>query len=117
MKNITKLFSLLLALLMVCGLFGGCSASDAADFIDMAMDVAEIVEDIQSTPAGESPAPADSPAPAEDDAPAPDRDASYTSAEDVARYLHSYGCLPPNYITKSEIVGKVIQGYSACGNK
>ena len=29
-------------------------------------------------------------------------DASYTSAEDVALYLHTYGELPPNFITKKE---------------
>lgn len=31
-----------------------------------------------------------------------DPDGSYTSKEDVARYIHTYGCLPPNYITKAD---------------
>ena len=31
-----------------------------------------------------------------------DPDGSYTTAEDVALYLHTYGCLPGNFITKSE---------------
>ncbi len=31
-----------------------------------------------------------------------DRDGSYTSKEDVALYLHTYGCLPGNFITKNE---------------
>lgn len=32
----------------------------------------------------------------------PDADGSYTSKEDVALYIHLYGCLPSNFITKSE---------------
>ena len=31
-----------------------------------------------------------------------DPDGSYTSKEDVALYIHQYGCLPGNFITKSE---------------
>ena len=31
-----------------------------------------------------------------------DIDGSYTSAEDVALYLYTYGCLPANFMTKSE---------------
>ena len=26
----------------------------------------------------------------------------YTSKEDVALYIHTYGCLPPNFMTKAE---------------
>ncbi len=31
-----------------------------------------------------------------------DKDGSYNSAEEVALYIHTYGCLPGNYITKKE---------------
>lgn len=31
-----------------------------------------------------------------------DRDGSYTSKEDVALYIHTYGCLPGNFITKKQ---------------
>ena len=31
-----------------------------------------------------------------------DRNGSYTSKEDVALYIHQYGCLPNNFITKNE---------------
>jgi len=34
--------------------------------------------------------------------PAIARDGSYTTKEDVARYLKTYGELPPNYLTKEE---------------
>ncbi len=33
---------------------------------------------------------------------APDRDGSYTSKEDVALYLYTYGKLPDNFITKKQ---------------
>ena len=36
------------------------------------------------------------------DAPQLDPDGSYTTKEDVALYIYSYGCLPPNFITKDE---------------
>jgi len=29
-------------------------------------------------------------------------DGNYTTKEDVALYIHTYGCLPPNFITKDE---------------
>lgn len=31
-----------------------------------------------------------------------DRDGSYTKKDDVALYIHTYGCLPSNFITKKE---------------
>ena len=37
-----------------------------------------------------------------DDQELPDRDGTYTSAEDVALYLHTYGTLPRNFMTKKE---------------
>ena len=32
----------------------------------------------------------------------PDPDGSYTTKEDVALYIYTYGCLPQNFITKEE---------------
>ena len=40
--------------------------------------------------------------PEEDPTGLPDEDGSYTSKEDVARYLHVYGRLPKNFMTKAE---------------
>ena len=39
---------------------------------------------------------------AEEAAPAIDADGSYTTKEDVALYIHTYGCLPKNFMTKDE---------------
>ena len=47
-----------------------------------------------------APTPAPTEAPAEEAA--PDEDGSYTTKEDVALYIHTYGHLPPNFITKKE---------------
>ena len=38
----------------------------------------------------------------ESEAALPDRDGSYTAKEDVALYIHTYGCLPANFMTKDE---------------
>lgn len=78
------------------------SESDAAN-------AAPTAEPDISPTAGPSSAPAAAPAqseaiPGEDagtDAPI-DRDGVYTSKEDVALYLHTYGELPNNFITKKE---------------
>lgn len=54
------------------------------------------------TAAPETPAPAeDTPAPATE-APGVDEDGFYHTKEEVALYLHLYGHLPGNYVTKSE---------------
>ena len=58
------------------------------------------------TPAPEAEPPAEDETPAEEPAPdeaqALDPDGEYTSKEDVALYLHLYGELPRNFITKKE---------------
>lgn len=53
-----------------------------------------------------TPAPTKAPTPAPTEGPAeeaaPDEDGSYTTKEDVALYIHTYGHLPSNFITKKE---------------
>ena len=44
----------------------------------------------------------DAPEDGDADAPAIDEDGSYTTKEDVALYIHTYGHLPGNFITKKE---------------
>ena len=61
-------------------------------------------EPVENTPA-ESESAESEPAentPTEDPAGLPDEDGSYTSKEDVARYLYVYGRLPKNFMTKAE---------------
>ena len=56
--------------------------------------------------AAPTPAPTKAPTPAPTEAPSDevplDEDGSYTTKEDVALYIHTYGHLPPNFMTKKE---------------
>ncbi|MGX8692619.1 MAG: ribonuclease domain-containing protein [Clostridia bacterium] len=97
MKRLAIVTGLLLALLLLVSLLGACSPAQA---LRTASDIVELLEE-------ESPAP-DVPgiavAPAEEDAEEQtlDEDGVYTSKEDLALYIHLYGHLPSNFITKAE---------------
>lgn len=109
-----RILSLLLALLIVFGL----TACSEQELVDAALDIAGQLlnedEAPQSTPVDVSPevtAEAEKPQSAESKAeelppaqaaPAIAEDGLYTTKEDVALYLHTYGKLPGNFITKSE---------------
>lgn len=97
MKKFTKFSAYLLALLMLAVLFTGCLSAPA----EQAVGDVPAVSPVESSadPAAESSA-----APAEEDRDAPviDQYGSYTSKEDVALYIHTYGCLPQNFITKDQ---------------
>lgn len=103
MRRFTRITGALLALLLVFSLFSGCGGAvpDAPSYI------APPAED--AAPAADA-APVESSAdepilPETPDEPSPaalDEDGEYTSAEDVALYLHLYGHLPENFITKKD---------------
>ena len=107
MKKFSKLLSLLLAVFMFSSMFAACSVEDVADIAQTAYDIATIVEEVANTEV-EPDEPASTEAPAENKTvPSPepeliDENGSYTSAEDVALYIHTYGHLPSNFITKKE---------------
>lgn len=103
-----KILALILALSMLLSL-GGCVANmltdenidfaiEVLDQIDQALDEAK-TEDTQTPPAEEESAP---PAEEEDLESTLDEHGAYTTKEDVALYIHLYGRLPENFITKSE---------------
>ena len=114
MKNKKLLPILLLVLLAILALnvFGRSApatpaATEAPQLTLVTVPPAEAPEETLS-PLPEEPAAAGS----TEDAPAPeetaeaetpiDEDGTYTSAEDVALYVHTYGHLPSNFITKEE---------------
>ena len=114
MKNKKLLPILLLVLLAILALnvFGRSApatpaATEAPQLTLVTVPPAEAPEETLS-PLPEEPAAAgsteDVPAPEETaEAEAPiDEDGTYTSAEDVALYVHTYGHLPSNFITKEE---------------
>ena len=93
-----KILSLLLALLLTLTLAGCTETPEEPESPDSGLILIEDEEE-----------PADTPSEDEDVPDAPDEedewldpDGTYTTKDDVALYLHQYGCLPPNFITKKE---------------
>ena len=81
-RKLTALF-LLLALLLsltACG--------DAAQTIDTVQQAAQTVQELADAQ--------------EEETPAIEEDGTYTTKEDVALYIHTYGHLPENFITKKQ---------------
>ncbi len=98
MKRLLKLTGLLLALLLLFSLLSACSPAQA---LRTASDLVELLEEESAPPE----APGIAVAPAEE-APVEektlDEDGVYTTKEDLALYIHTYGHLPSNFITKAE---------------
>ena len=87
MRRFTRLTGALLALLLVFSVLSGCggAAPDVPSCTAApAADAVSLGESDKSSPA------------------ALDEGGEYTSAEDVALYLHLYGHLPQNFITKKD---------------
>lgn len=87
MRRLTRLTGALLALLLVFSVFSGCGGA---------------APDVPSSTAAPA---ADAVSPGESDKSSPaalDEGGEYTSAEDVALYLHLYAHLPQNFITKKD---------------
>lgn len=87
MRRFTRLTGALLALLLVFSVLSGCGGA---------------VPDVPSCTAAPA---ADAVSPGESDKSSPaalDENGEYTSAADVALYLHLYGHLPQNFITKKD---------------
>lgn len=121
-KKIRRIGSLALALLLIFSLFAGCTAQEA---VDIGFAIVETIIEEESTDVGviggedgpteiitgETEAtPAPTPEPEPDDTPPPaeeipgliDEDGWYDTLEEVAEYIHTYGKLPGNFITKNE---------------
>ena len=91
MKKFTKFSALLLALLMLVLPLCGCLADPAEPA------PAESAQ-VESAPADTAPAEAETDSPED----VIDEYGSYTTKEDVALYIFTYGCLPQNFITKDQ---------------
>ena len=80
-----KLTALLLLLALLLSL---TACSDAVQTIDTVQQAAQTVQEIAAAQ--------------EEETPAIEEDGTYTTKEDVARYIHTYGHLPENFITKKQ---------------
>ena len=97
----TRLLSCLLLLALLAGLLCGCVGQVPA--APAPTETLQLIVDPSPSPAAPQAAPeTEPPAPAETPEALPEEDGSYTTAEDVARYLIAYGHLPGNFITKKE---------------
>ena len=101
MRRFTRLTGALLALLLVFSVLSGCGGAAPGVPSCTAAPAADAV------PAADAPSDteADAVSPGESDKSSPaalDEGGEYTSAEDVALYLHLYAHLPQNLITKKD---------------
>lgn len=80
-----KLTALLLLLALLLSL---TACGDAAQTIDTVQQAAQTVQEIAAAQ--------------EEETPDIEEDGTYTTKEDVARYIHTYGHLPDNFITKKQ---------------
>ena len=80
-----KLTALLLLLALLLSL---TACGDAAQTIDTVQQAAQTVQEIAAAQ--------------EEETPAIEEDGTYTTKEDVARYIHTYGHLPDNFIAKKQ---------------
>lgn len=121
MKNkLRRIGSLGLALLLVFSLFAGCTAQDAVDIGFAIVDTiiesesadvgiiggadgpTEIIVSEPDEDSAEPVPPTETEPPAEETPELIDEDGWYDTPEDVAEYIHTYGKLPHNFITKEE---------------
>ena len=101
MRRFTRLTGALLALLLVFSVLSGCGGAAP----DVPSCTAAPASDAVPATDAPSDSEADAVSPSESDKPSPaalDEVGEYTSAEDVALYLHLYGHLPQNFITKKD---------------
>ena len=80
-----KLTALLLLLALLLSL---TDCGDAVQTIDTIQQAAQTVQEIAAAQ--------------EEETPAIEEDGTYTTKEDVVRYIHTYGHLPENFITKKQ---------------
>ena len=101
MRRFTRLTGALLALLLVFSVLSGCGGAAP----DVPSSTATPAEDAVPSADAPSDTEADAVSPGESDESSPaalDEGGEYTSAEDVALYLHLYAHLPQNFITKKD---------------
>ena len=131
MERIKKWFSkcalALLAVMVVAASLAGCNSKDVDTALDVAIEVLEVVGELEAAvETGDSAVIEDSisntvesltqtgpmeletveeseePEPSTEDEVVIDVDGHYTSKEEVALYIHIYGKLPSNFISKKE---------------
>lgn len=108
-KWISKWLLALLSTVMVLASLVGCSSSEVNEALDVAIEVMEVVEALEEAAAEtadeETLMSAESSIDWQTETVPEfviDEEGHYTSKEEVALYIHTYGKLPSNYISKDE---------------
>ena len=108
-KWVSKWLLALLSTVMVLASLVGCSSSEVNEALDVAIEVLEVVEALEEAAAEtadeEALSSIESSIGQQTEAFPEfmiDEDGHYTSKEEVALYIHTYGKLPSNYISKDE---------------
>lgn len=103
MKRSLRLLALLLAAAMLLSL-GACSLENAAELLPQGTEEeGPAPASPEAPPAEDAVLPEESdPSPPAEEAGLPDPDGTYTSRDEVALYIRTYGQLPQNFITKKE---------------
>ena len=99
--KLRKLTAIVLVLLSLLLLFAGC-ARNLGPEITQPGATTQLVSGTPQTAAPTDNTPTDTRTTSPPEADTPDEAGSYSSKEDVALYLHLYGHLPPNYLTKKQ---------------
>lgn len=104
-----KLLILLIAAVMLLALLAGCvkiSTEDIAntitDYVIDKIDESTAKQEEKTSETEDAAPPAQTAEDADSEDGLPDEDGKYYSAEEVALYIHTYGKLPVNYITKNK---------------
>ena len=98
MKKNFKFYAIVLVLLAAAFVYFG-TGRDSSAALDTAVELLDVISGESSSVT----APADTAPTAEEDSPAPiDEDGWYYSKDEVALYIHTYGRLPDNFVSKSE---------------
>ena len=95
-KSIYKIFSFLLLMILSLSLLTGCTQEDA----ELAADILTAVLEEESDEVYEEPNNVNAKEECSEDIIS--ENGTYTTKEEVAEYLYTYGHLPSNYITKKE---------------
>ena len=103
-----RIVALLLALFFALGLAAGCTSEEARQALELAQSLEEALQEqsgpvtqAEAQPASLQNEPGKAEKPVDTEAPVQYGE-SYDTKEEVALYLHLYGELPPNYMTKKE---------------
>ena len=120
MKMKKRMLSVILLVAVLCSLLCGCTDQQINDSLQAVSTVVEVVDALTeenasneaAAPSEENSEEAEPPAETEEVSVEPveepsaeetlDEQGTYTSKEDVALYIHLYGHLPDNFVTKSE---------------